>query len=111
MKGLFVGGKEQLLREIPFNAVQFTVYEVRSRLVRRPTICAYTHAAQRVSCCIAVDSSLVLPSRVSFFDSNRCAAAACFSETRVRKHEEFLNVALATSPPNVLGKRDRCRNY
>ncbi|CAM9702256.1 unnamed protein product [Ectocarpus sp. 12 AP-2014] len=26
-KGLFVGGKEQLLREIPFNAVQFTVYE------------------------------------------------------------------------------------
>ncbi|CAN0215331.1 unnamed protein product [Ectocarpus sp. 6 AP-2014] len=27
VKGLFVGGKEQLLREIPFNAVQFTVYE------------------------------------------------------------------------------------
>ncbi|CAN0379512.1 unnamed protein product, partial [Scytosiphon promiscuus] len=25
--GLFVGGKEQLIREIPFNAVQFTVYE------------------------------------------------------------------------------------
>ena len=26
--GLFVGGKEQLIREIPFNAIQFTVYEV-----------------------------------------------------------------------------------
>lgn len=27
-RGLFVGGKEQLMREIPFNAVQFAVYEV-----------------------------------------------------------------------------------
>eukprot|EP00752_Nemacystus_decipiens_P003654 g3368.t1 len=27
VKGLFVGGKEQLMREIPFNAVQFAVYE------------------------------------------------------------------------------------
>lgn len=27
--GLFVGGGEQLMREIPFNAIQFTVYEVR----------------------------------------------------------------------------------
>ena len=27
-RGLFVGGKEQLIREIPFNAIQFTVYEV-----------------------------------------------------------------------------------
>ncbi|CAM9928738.1 unnamed protein product, partial [Hapterophycus canaliculatus] len=27
VRGLFVGGKEQLIREIPFNAVQFTVYE------------------------------------------------------------------------------------
>lgn len=26
--GLFVGGREQLIREIPFNAIQFTVYEV-----------------------------------------------------------------------------------
>lgn len=26
--GLFVGGKEQLIREIPFNAIQFTMYEV-----------------------------------------------------------------------------------
>lgn len=28
VKGLFVGGNEQLIREIPFNAIQFTVYEV-----------------------------------------------------------------------------------
>lgn len=29
VRGLFVGGREQLIREIPFNAIQFTVYEVR----------------------------------------------------------------------------------
>lgn len=28
VRGLFVGGREQLIREIPFNAIQFTVYEV-----------------------------------------------------------------------------------
>lgn len=27
--GLFTGREEQLLREIPFNALQFTTYEVR----------------------------------------------------------------------------------
>ena len=32
--GLFVGGREQLIREIPFNAIQFTVYEVSQPLSR-----------------------------------------------------------------------------
>lgn len=39
VKGTLVGGKEQLMREIPFNAIQFTVYEVRlvlSASVPRP---------------------------------------------------------------------------
>lgn len=34
MRGLFVGGKEQLIREIPFNAIQFTVYEVQDNASR-----------------------------------------------------------------------------
>lgn len=32
--GLFVGGREQLIREIPFNAIQFTVYEVSQSATR-----------------------------------------------------------------------------
>lgn len=30
VRGLFIGGKEQLMREIPFNALQFTMYEASS---------------------------------------------------------------------------------
>lgn len=72
VKGLFVGGKEQLLREIPFNAVQFTVYEVGSRLMRRQITCMLVHS-RHVKSLLLYNRRLSLgcpakkPSMVRFF--------------------------------------------
>lgn len=54
--GLFVGGKEQLMREIPFNALQFTMYEVNVLIPKYvffavTCVCACVLCAYFVWCC------------------------------------------------------------